>query len=107
LKVFQMTRIRNLALAAVLLISCLPSANADDINRRLERQSGRIQNGKKHHKLSPEEQARRDEATYRVASEEMTMRGKHNGKLTRRDRRQLNRELNRNSRRIRNGKNNG
>lgn len=88
-----------------MLISCLPSANADDIDRRLERQSGRVQNGKKHHKLSPEQQAKRDEADYRVASEAMTMRGKNNGKLTRRDRRQLNRQLNCNSRRIRNGKN--
>jgi len=102
-----MKPIRSLALAAVLLISCLPAANADDIDRRLERQSGRIQNGKKHHKLSPEQQARRDEVDYRVASEAMTMRGKNNGRLTRRERRQLNRELNRNSRQIRRGKNSG
>jgi hypothetical protein len=81
----------------------MPEANAgrrvEEINSRLENQSGRVP-GKGKHKMTTGEQIRADEADYRIANQEQRMRTRHHGKLTKHDQRVLNRELNRNSRRI-------
>ena len=99
-----MKRLFQLLLFAPLVVTLAQPAysQGDYFNNRERNQERRTQKAKKNHKMSADEQARADERTYKAESEENRMRGEHKGKLTRHDRRKLNRQLNRNSRRIRN-----
>jgi hypothetical protein len=96
----------SLIFSALFIAGCLgeiPAAHADSADRfnsRFERQSERIDKGRGKRKMTPAEQTRHDEAEYRMENEMQRMRTK-NGKLSVRDRRRLNRQLNRNSRGIR------
>jgi hypothetical protein len=104
---------KKLTLPAILLISLISAPAAisgegvNDINSRLENQSGRIGDGlgQKKHKKDEKKLMRADDASYKIEAQEQAMRTRHGGKLTRHDQRVLNRRLNRNSRRIHNGKN--
>jgi hypothetical protein len=97
----------SLILCALFIAGCLaemPAARADNaehFNNRFERQSERIDKGGK--KMTQKEKMRHDDAEYRMENEMQRMRSK-NGKLSPRDRRRLNRQLNRNSRGIRRDK---
>jgi hypothetical protein len=91
------------------LLACIQPADAkrvDQVDNRFERQSERITNGVDHKKMNAGEQTRRDEADYRMENEQQNMRNRHGGKLTRGDQRRLNRQLNRNSRKIHRDKHN-
>ena len=105
---FSMRKTLVMSLFGLLVSGTISAAHAGprvtEVNSRLEEQSGRVQHGKRKHKMSAGQQTRADEADYRIAAQEQTMRGKHNGKLTKHDQRVLNRKLNRNSGRIHAGK---
>lgn len=92
------------SLALGLLV--ITAANADDINRRLERQSGRVGHGLDQKHKSQKALMRADDASYRMDAEEQRMKTRHQGNLTRHDKNRLNRQLNRNSGRINRARNN-
>jgi hypothetical protein len=97
---------KQLALMAALAISygslALP-AHADDINSRLENQYGRVGKGlSKKKKVNRAQEMKADDKQYAIAAEEQNMKSRHGGKLTKADKRKLNRQLNNNSRRIKN-----
>lgn len=91
-----------LSSTAIMLLCLSPIASADNpgtgIESRIARQQGKIGNKRASKKISAEQASRADNATYRIANQEQEMRTKHHGKLTRRDKAKLNRELNRNDR---------
>lgn len=97
---------RNYIVAAVTVLSCGASAYAaeGEVNRRLERQKARIEQGVKSGELTPHEARhveRHDKAIHR---QEKKDRQENGGTLSPKEQAQLNRELNRNSRQIRRAK---
>jgi hypothetical protein len=98
------------ALLTASLFWAASSAQADprvtQVNSRFADQTGRIQRGKGKHKMTPAQQTRANEAVYRMVNEQQNMRSRHHGKLTERDQRSLNRQLDRNSRQINRDKGN-
>lgn len=84
------------ALVASTLVS-IPSSQADDISTRIARQQGKIAKMQGKKKISAGTANRADSFTYRISEQEQKMKDRHQGRLTRRDRARLNRELNRNN----------
>src|SRR5579872_3260294 len=74
----------------------------NQVNRREQRQQNRIANGIKNDKLSSRQAARLERGETRLQNNEKRDMAKDNGHLTKRNQRQLNREANRMSTRIRN-----
>lgn len=98
------------AFAAVLAGSALmvaQNASATDINQRKENQQDRIAQGVHSGQLTPGETARLGQQERGINREEHGMRAQDNGRLTAQDRRTINRQQNRESRRIYRDKHNG
>jgi hypothetical protein len=76
----------------------------NQINRREQRQQNRIANGIKNDKLNSKQAARLERGETRLQNNEKRDMAKDNGHLTKKDQRQLNREANHMSRRIRKDK---
>ncbi len=92
-------RAKSASIAAFILsFICSSVSMADDIESRVARQQGKIGNKRSDKKLSAAQAARADNMSYKITSEEQEMKTKHQGKLTRRDKAKLNRQLNRNDR---------
>ena len=72
----------------------------NQINHRETKQQARIANGVKNGQLTPKETARLERGEHRLVKNEKKDMAKHNGHLTKKDQRQLNREANRMSARI-------
>lgn len=105
-KLFAISLAAVLGLSLLILTESAQAKRTTQVNDRFERQSERITNGADHKKMSTGEQTRRDEADYRMENEQQRMRTRHGGKLTHGDQRRLNRQLNRNSRKIHRDKHN-
>lgn len=72
----------------------------NQINRREQNQQNRIANGIKNDKLTPAQAARLEKGQQRLVNNEKKDMAADNGHLTKKDQRQLNREANRQSRKI-------
>jgi uncharacterized lipoprotein YajG len=72
----------------------------NQINQREQNQQNRIANGIKNDKLTPGQAARLEKGQQRLVNNEKKDMAAHNGHLTKQDQRQLNREANRQSRKI-------
>jgi hypothetical protein len=72
----------------------------NQINRREQRQQDRIANGVKNDKLTPQQASQLEKREGRLENREKRDMTKDNGHLTKKDQRQLNREANRDSRKI-------
>lgn len=97
----------GLGVAASLVLAQTPApstaAPADDhatVNQRLENQQDRVQAGKQDGELTKGEATRLKADDAAVKAEEKVDRKAHDGKLTTGEKKQLNRQLNRNSRQI-------
>lgn len=77
-----------------------PDNKPPSINQRIENQRDRIQAGTRDDQLTKGERTRLRADDAAVRAQERVYRRANDGKLTKGERRQLNRELNRNSRRI-------
>jgi len=97
MKFFRFALAATLALSPVALVAQAP---ANNINQRKENQQDRIAQGVKSGQLTPGETARLEHRETRLNREERRMRATDNGHLTRRDRRVLTRQQNRESNRI-------
>ncbi len=87
----------------LLLVSILFSAStvqADNIESRVAKQQGRVGKAHANKNLSAAAVTRADNFSYKITAEEQKMKTKHHGKLTRRDKAKLNRQLNNNARTI-------
>ena len=78
----------------------------NQVNRRETNQQKRIANGIKSGQLTPAETRRLERGEQRLQKNEQRDMAKHNGHLTKKDQRQLNREANRMSARIAKDKHN-
>lgn len=96
-KRFHTVSMAALASAALLVAS---TASADEINQRKENQQDRIAQGVKSGQLTAGETARLEGKEAALNQEERDMRKLDNGKLTKQDRRTINRQQNRLSRNI-------
>jgi hypothetical protein len=72
----------------------------NQINQREQNQQNRIANGIKNDKLTPGQAARLEKGQQRLVNNEKKDMAANNGHLTKKDQRQLNREANRQSRKI-------
>jgi uncharacterized lipoprotein YajG len=72
----------------------------NQINQREQNQQNRIANGIKNDKLTPAQAARLEKGQQRLVNNEKKDMAADNGHLTKKDQRQLNREANRQSRKI-------
>jgi len=97
MKFFRFALAATLALSPVALVAQAP---ANNINQRKENQQDRIAQGVKSGQLTPGETARLEHRETRLNREERHMRATDSGHLTRRDRRVLTRQQNRESNRI-------
>lgn len=79
----------------------------NQVNRREQRQQNRIANGIKNDKLNSKQATRLEKGETRLQKNEKRDMAKDNGHLTKKNQRQLNREANRMSRRIRKDKTGG
>lgn len=77
-----------------------PAADRPTVNQRLENQKDRIQAGTKDDQLTKGERTRLRANDAAIHAQEKVYRRANDGKLTTGERRQLNRELNRNSRQV-------
>ena len=85
----------------VVVVSALSSlAKAGEVDRREERQQDRIGQGVQSGQLTPGETAHLEKQEQRIDSQVKTERAENGGHLTAAERRQVNREQNRESRRI-------
>ena len=85
----------------VLVVSALSSlAMAAEVDRREDRQQERIGQGVESGQLTPGETAHLEKQEQRIDSQVKTERAENGGHLTAAERRQVNREQNRESRRI-------
>src|SRR5690349_6950462 len=75
-------------------------ARAGEIERRKKRQQHRIEQGQKSGRLSPAEAERLEKQEGAINREEQAMKDANGGHLTRAERRDINRQQNRTSRRI-------
>jgi len=75
-------------------------AQAQNVNKRLQNQNGRIKNGVKNGELTRNQVDRLRSNDARIRSQELRDKSKDNGKLTGGEKKQLNKELNRNSKAI-------
>lgn len=109
---------KTLVLAALLGVAFGPSALAQTqpptpapdpmtINQRLENQGDRIQAGTKDDQLTKSERTHLRANDAAIRAQERVYRQANDGKLTPAERKQLNRELNRNSRQIYRDRHNG
>ncbi len=87
----------TLALGLALAVAA-PGADAATINERQERQQDRIEQGLKSGELTQREAARLERQEAKIAAEEKAFRS--DGKLSKRERAKLQRDLNKTSRRI-------
>ena len=110
-----MFRTHVLVIASVLALSGAASAQdptappehpRGEVNKRLENQKDRIQDGVADDQLTKREAARVARHDKEIHAQEKKDRQENGGTLTTRDKVQLNRELNRNSREIRRAKHN-
>jgi len=94
--------------AAITAVSFCASAYAaeGEVNRRLERQKARIEQGEQNGELKPREARHVERHDKEIHAQEKKDRQANGGTLTPQEKRQLNRELNRNSREIRRAKHN-
>jgi hypothetical protein len=76
----------------------------NQINQREQNQQDRIANGEKNDQLTPGQAANLERGQQRLENNEKADMAKDNGHLTKRDQKQLNREANRQSRKIYNDK---
>ncbi len=92
--------LKTVSLVAASLAFSASAAFADDIESRVAKQQGRV--GKLHanKKLSAQEVTKADNFSYKITAEEQKMKTAHHGKLTRRDKAKLNRQINNNAREI-------
>ena len=88
------------ATAFVITLAFASIASAQEINQRLENQRDRIQAGIKDDQLTKGEATRLKADDAAIRAEERVDRKANDGKLTRAERKQLNRQLNRTSRQI-------
>jgi type IV pilus biogenesis protein CpaD/CtpE len=96
------------AAAATLLVACAAYAQdttpaeppRGEVNRRIENQKDRIEAGVADDQLTRREAARVERHDKRIHAQEKKDRQANGGNLTTKEKRQLNRELNRNSREI-------
>jgi hypothetical protein len=72
----------------------------NQINQREQNQQDRIANGEKNDKLTPGQAANLEKGQQRLENNEKADMAKDNGHLTKKDQRQLNREANRQSKKI-------
>lgn len=79
----------------------------NEVNRRENRQQGRIENGVKNGTLTNGEVSHLEKGEQKTENREAVDKADHNGHLTKGEQRQLNREENRESRRIRGEKREG
>jgi hypothetical protein len=102
-------RVTTIALGSLLALGIASSAMAqpvpdhprvNEVDRRLETQQGRINNGVARGQIAPGQAARDERLDARVGRQESRDEAMHGGHLTKREDRHLNRELNHNSRRI-------
>ena len=85
----------------ILVVTSLSSlAMAGEVDRREENQQDRIANGVKSGQLTPGETAHLEKQEQRIDNQVKTERAANGGHLTAAERRQVNREQNRESRRI-------
>ena len=80
--------------------SAQPAGDHPSVNQRLENQQDRIQAGKQDDQLTKGEATRLKADDAAIHAEEKVDRKANDGKLTTGEKKQLNRQLNRNSRRI-------
>ena len=95
-------KMSTIALAATLAASVLvaQAANASTINQRKENQQDRIAQGDHSGQLTRGETARLEHQERGINREERGMRAQDNGRLTKQDRRTVNRQQNQESKRI-------
>ncbi len=93
-------QVKAITLLAVLVAVSTGAVRADDIESRLSKQQGRIGKAQGNKKLSGSQVTRADNFDYKITAEEQEMKTKNHGKLTRRDKAKLNRQINRNTRTI-------
>jgi len=96
-------KMSTIALAAILAAPALmvaQTATAQTINQRKGNQQDRIANGVRSGQLTAGETARLEHQEAGINREERGMRAQDNGHLTAQDRRTINRQQNRESRRI-------
>lgn len=94
------TTMKKLILSFVLLMFTLPAAAQQEINQREADQQQRIDQGIKSGALTDKEATHLQNQEGRIDKQEGRMEAKDGGKLTAADKKKLNRELNRESRRI-------
>ncbi len=90
----------SVAIAAVALSVAASDVHAGRIHRRQDRQQGRIAGGAATGKLSPQEASRLEAQEGAIKREEQAMRDANGGHLTAGERRVINHQQNRVSRRI-------
>ena len=88
------------ALTIAIGLACCTAASAQTVNQRLENQRDRIQAGIADDQLTKGEATRLKADDAAIHAEEKVDRNANGGTLTTGERKQLNRQLNRNSRRI-------
>jgi len=95
-------------IVAVTTVLCCASAYAaeGEVNRRLERQKARIEQGVQSGELTSQEAQHVERHDKDIHAQEKNDRQQNGGTLTPQEKRQLNREENRNSRQIRRAKHN-
>jgi hypothetical protein len=101
---------KQITTSLVMLLCLVPygisqDAEARKIKNRLYNQEQRIEEGQNHHKMNAAQVEAADDKEYKIEAQETHMRNRHKGRLTRADRRTLNRKLNNNSSEIYNDKN--
>lgn len=105
-----MLNLRSIIVMASLALSfgsLVISAEAENFEGRFARQQARSGNRRAEKKLTAGESARADNRDYKLNQEEFAMKSKHHGKLTRRDKAILNRQMHRNERIMNNETSNG
>lgn len=96
-----------LASGAVMAQSATPDQTVpghgriNEVNKRVDNQQDRIQNGVAKGQINAKQAARDEAHTTNIAQRESVDEAKHNGHLTKREQHNLNKSENRNSRRIR------
>ena len=102
-----MTSIVGKLLAAALIVSSAAPALAGEVGHREANQHARIAQGIEHGRLTPREAARLERREGRIHRQVRNERARYDGHLSRAERRQVNHEQNRVSRRIYRAKHDG
>jgi hypothetical protein len=101
-----MTLSKSLILASAALMLSTPFAMAQDtpdhpreneVNQRLENQQDRVDSGVNKGQINAKQATRDSKRDARVARQEIKDEAKHNGHLTKKEQKHMNKELNKNS----------